>query len=146
MAATELTFEFGLNVSLSNILLPIKEIGGYEVLISYGGGMGGSHRYLYSTNEPNGDFSELKLIDGENIKVNKNFIVTIQPCRILTIVYDTTKYWNYADKTPKYKKVILTMSFYLYNNETYTVSEDFTMPSTSKEYKRKILTLTEREE
>ncbi len=96
------TYRVGKPVSPSNnletILLKAKEI-----LITYGGGMGGANKTYYVT-KVNGN--EYTLITGEVIKLNKDFIVRERDVKLVKVTTDTTEHSNYRSITCKQSIVV----------------------------------------
>jgi len=73
-----------------------------RVLLSYGGGIGGTTQTLFIkdredsiTGEP---FIDVTKINGQADKLNKNFIVKITPVKLYTVVTDVTAHRNYQSK------------------------------------------------
>ena len=94
-----------------------------EILISYGGGMGGSNQTFYVT-KINGN--EITLITGEVIKLNPNFIVMEKSVVLVKQVIDTTDHSNYHVK--RFKKTIVTE----YHKIDYNKDFEFTNESHDK--------------
>lgn len=63
-----------------------------KILITYGGGMGGAHKIIYSSGIigdnmlKNTDHISIKTLDGEHIVIYTKYIVTIQNVRVITLV------------------------------------------------------------
>ena len=76
-----------------------KEIKATEILVSWGGGMGGASKSYYAT-EVNGD--ELTLLPhGEKITINPKFIVHSKSVTFVKLVTDVTAHRNYSERTCK---------------------------------------------
>jgi hypothetical protein len=97
-----------------------------RVLLSYGGGIGGSTQTLFIkdredsiTGEP---FMDVTKINGYPDKLNKNFIVKITPVRLYTVVTDITANRNYH--TNVCKSAIHTEVFVLEMDEYPVIETD----------------------
>jgi len=112
------TLEIGLCVSPSKIL-SIDEIKVTRVLISYGGGMGGSKETFYVTNIDKMADSNLglTLFNDRVIIQNPTFIVNKEEIKLIKVVTDSTAHTNYNDK--KCKKSIITQYFWAYLDEKF---------------------------
>ena len=68
-----------------------------QVQLSYGGGMGGSNELLYGTieQELDGNRFIFKTYLGEEIEINRNFVVTIREKRLVVAIVDVTEHKNY---------------------------------------------------
>jgi len=110
--------EIGLPCSPSKKEL-INRIVTTKIVISYGGGVGGSSQTLYAKKiEKNGIFYNVELIDGTKEEINENFIVKKVPdVTILECVFDITAHLNYHSKTVKKAKKV--MYFKLNHDEDY---------------------------
>jgi hypothetical protein len=106
----------------------IKDVDEYpadEILVSYGGGMGGAnHTYHAFHLEEQGD-SEIKIktLDNRWITLNKRFIVSIEPVRIAEVEFDTTAYANYGNKVCQ--KEIRRVWYAFRGNESFCWKEDY---------------------
>ena len=91
-----------------------------EVLISYGGGMGGINKKYYGMDIINNNF---KLITGEIIYINPNYIVTKRDVTIIKQIINTTGHTNYQGKICN--ESILTQLFLLDYNEDYEIINEY---------------------
>ena len=96
------TYVIGLPCSPS-VSLGHSEIPVTEVLISYGGGMGGANQTYYTTlidKESDEHFFTLTLFDDKKVKINPAFIVSLTPnITLVEHVVDATGHANYRGKT-----------------------------------------------
>lgn len=77
-------------------VLETKEIKATEVLVSWGGGLGGASKKYYSISENNNDYEILP--HGEFIELNPNFIVHKKDVKIVKMVTKTTNsYYTKGD-------------------------------------------------
>jgi hypothetical protein len=94
-----------------------------KVLVSYGGGMGGTNKTYYcQTIVRDKDFYKLTLRSGEVIEVNPTFIVEMTPVTLVVVIVDVTghSYFN----TKKARKCIRTMITELKFEQEYEVVEE----------------------
>lgn len=98
-----------------------SEIIGTEILISYGGGMGGASKRYYATDVEELNQNEIKItcIDDRELTLNKSFIVSQEDVKILKQILDITEHANYHKKTCKENKFVRFVKFYA--DEEYTV-------------------------
>lgn len=93
------TITFGLPCSPAVILSDRITENVERVILSYGGGIGGTTETMYIRNREKSvtgePFMDVVKINGCDDKINKNFIVKITPVKLLTIVTDVTKHRNY---------------------------------------------------
>lgn len=61
--------------------------------------------YSFSKKEIDKNILELKLVDGNIRKVNKNFIISLEDIKIVKVVTNTTAHSNYYSKAYKYTEV-----------------------------------------
>lgn len=95
-----------------------------EVLISYGGGMGGASRTYFCTNVQKSDpFYLLTRINTEVKKVNPRFIVEMGDIRIVKVVTDTTAHKNYHGGN--HPKTLKTEYFRLRHGEDYEIVDKY---------------------
>jgi len=89
------TLEIGLPCAPGE-LISNEEIKTTEILVSWGGGMGGANKRYYATSK-NGN--EYTLIDGDKIKLNPNFIVHEKEVRLVkNITTNTNSNMNFTKK------------------------------------------------
>ena len=83
-----------------------------ELLISYGGGMGGASERVYGHIE-NEKEDTLDFVDylGTRTIYNKRFIVSIKPKQLVTIVVDILPHLTYGGKECKVNKAIQTTHY-----------------------------------
>ena len=114
----------GLSCSPSKIIKH-EEITLKEVLISYGGGMGGANMTYFCTEAvkvATTPFYKLTRVNGEEKRVNERFIVEMGNVRLVKVVSDVTAHRNYRDKNATNgEKVITTEYFKLEYDEEYEV-------------------------
>jgi hypothetical protein len=91
--------QIGLNCTPSKITHHGK-IKGLELLITYGGGVGGSKNLLYaqSWQELDNGFIQITQLNGEMMKVNRLNIVTQKRINIVRVTHDLTEYANHTSK------------------------------------------------
>ena len=108
-----------------------------EVLISFGGGMGGANKTYYCTNVQKGDpFYLLTKLNNEVKKVNPNFIVEMGDIRLVKLVTDVTAHKRYHDKSQP--ETIDTEYFKLRQGEDYEIVDKYTSRSDNELKDRKI--------
>ena len=90
------TYEIGYPCSPSNNISH-ETIKATEILVTWGGGMGGSSKRYYALSK-NGK-NEFKLLDGDTIKINQEYIVHEKKVTIIKVVTDITAHSNYHKKT-----------------------------------------------
>lgn len=66
-----------------------------EVLVSYGGGMGGSNERFYGETTKLDGETKIETFDGKELIVNNDFIVYTRKKQIFTVLIDSTKHANY---------------------------------------------------
>ena len=114
---------------------------GFKIEMTCGGGMGGSHWYIYvfyddAAKLPAYMFSDdsvlilapnelvkIKDINGENITINTNYVVTIKEIKILTVKFDTTEHVNFNKKICE--KDTRIVRFELPKCADYTLSDEY---------------------
>ena len=111
--------------SAPSVLVSATAMGVTKVLISYGGGMGGSHKTYYCTDfqlkKSNGMYVA-KLIEGEIIQINPSYVVEIKTRVLVKFVTDKTAHANYHDV--KFKSSILTEYIELEHDETFEATNE----------------------
>jgi len=91
-----------------------------EILISYGGGMGGANKTFYVINKNGNQYT---LISGEVIILNPNFIVMERQVELVEQVIDTTAHSNYSTKTCE--QSILTEYYKLEYRQDYALVNEY---------------------
>jgi len=136
-------------------LLDVDMINATQVLMSYGGGMGGVNKkwYIKANIDPreNGLIEVERAIDdvpkthkeavslGEFIILNTNFIAEAREVRIVIITIDVTEW--YKIRKGECKKAIETKYVVLYKGEDYTVIDEYTSYWSGDLEKRTIKTI-----
>ncbi len=96
-----------------------------EILISYGGGMGGASHTYYGTVKPKkGDKTMLIVHDyktDEIVEINRKFVVSMTDKKLLTVVTDVTAHRNYNDR--KFKSFISTVVSIHKANDTFVFDD-----------------------
>lgn len=96
------TITFGLPCSPAKLISHEITQNIERVVLSYGGGFGGTTETMYIKNREDSitgePFMDVTKINGHPDKLNKNFIVKITPVRLYTVVTDVTKHRNYNSK------------------------------------------------
>jgi len=86
-------FEFGLCCTPAT-MVDTQELGATEILISYGGGMGGANQTIYALDyklDKDNSLYNIEVLDGTTTKINKDFIVKIQDKTIIRTETDVRK-------------------------------------------------------
>jgi hypothetical protein len=96
--------------------LNFGEIKATEILVSWGGGMGGANKTYYTTKNNGGDYT---LLDGSVITLNPEFIVHKKKVKLVKMVTDTTKHTNYHEDNSI--KTVVTEIFKLEHGQEYIV-------------------------
>jgi hypothetical protein len=99
------------------------EVDGFEVMVSCGGGMGGSKMKYYTTEvkkKAGNSIVKIKTIDNRQLELTDRFIVHIEPVRLVKAVFDTTAHTNYRETVCK--KAIQTCWYCFRGNEHYSLS------------------------
>lgn len=122
--------EIGKPCSPSTIL-GTEEIKATKVVISYGGGMGGSSRTLYAKKikKVEDNFYKLTLIDDKIEEVGINFVVSKRAKTILKLSVDRTAHANYHKHTCN--KQISVQYFEFDSDEEYTIVDKSLSVSTN---------------
>lgn len=97
-----------------------------RVLLSYGGGIGGTTQTLFIKNREDSvtgePFMDVTKINGQADKLNKNFIVKITPVKLYTIITDVTAHRNHSSKVCN--SAIQTEVFVLEMDEYQVIESD----------------------
>lgn len=98
---------------------------GFEILISYGGGMGGCRESIYTFDEITEDmmgwsFFTCKKLDGEEITVFTRFIVYVKPVKYI-IIKGTHSNSNFADQGTNFIEV-----YAVKPDDTYSIDKSST--------------------
>jgi hypothetical protein len=116
MANKNLTF--GLCCTPADIV-DTQELGVTEILISYGGGMGGANRKYHvlesRAKDKGSDLLVLDLLDGTTITINTNFIVSYTEKKVIRIETDITQRSENFNTVVNYYAMDL--------NDTYTIQK-----------------------
>jgi len=95
-----------------------------KILVSYGGGLGGSTDTYYTTKinkeQALNGFWELLLVEGGNIEINPRFIVSVEDAEIVIVETDITDFYN-RNRKQKVESNVLTEFIYLAKDETYQI-------------------------
>ena len=119
--------EIGLSCTPSTIT-GTKEINVNKLLLSFGGGMGGSNITYYATSiKKNTDFWDITLYTGEKVEINPSFIVSNKTRKIVKVIADITQYINYSSK--KLNSSIESRYFCLDYDTEYTINKDIYIQS-----------------
>jgi|JFJP01.1.fsa_nt_gi hypothetical protein len=106
-------------------LLSATAIGVTKVLVTYGGGMGGSHKTYYCTDfqlkKSNGMYVA-KLTNGEVIEINPRYVVEIKTRTLVKVITDKTAHANYHN--PTVKTSLLVEYIELEHNETFEATNE----------------------
>lgn len=88
-------------------LLERKEYSCHEILISYGGGMGGANKKYRGYIKMNNDQCVVidDLVVGE-IELRQRFIVCIEPVKIVEETYDVTGHPYFGDVGNRYQRLL----------------------------------------
>ena len=118
------TVVIGKPVSPSTIL-SAEEIKVEQIVLSYGGGMGGTTRTLYavSRTKVEDNFYALTLIDGKELEVGISFVVSKEPKKIVKLHTDKTLHSNYhkivCRKSEMLEYILLEV------DESFIISDDY---------------------
>ena len=138
MAKEKLTF--GLSCSPSEIT-DTQELSVTEFLVSYGGGMGGANQTHYALDYKTNDdkFYVLELLNGNQIKINPRFVVSMQDKKVLRIENDVTAHTNYHKQVCK--QFIIVNYYAMDKSDTYIInaSMDHQLPKPILSVKSKIV-------
>jgi len=113
------TLEIGLPCSPSK-RIESEEIKATEIIITYGGGMGGANKKYYATEVVD---NTLTLITGEVVKINPRYVVTERNVTLVKQVIDTTEHSNYHSHTCS--KSIVTEYHLLEYGEEYKITDKY---------------------
>ena len=113
------TYEIGYPCSPSQNISQDR-IKATEILVTWGGGMGGASKRYYALKK-NGN--ELHLLNGDIIKLNPNFIVHEKEVNIVKVVTDTTEHSNFRKHTVN--SSIVTQYILLKFGEIATFVDDY---------------------
>jgi len=69
-----------------------------EILITYGGGVGGSNKTYYAIDSGT-NMNDYIVLNGETVFINPEFIVTKRKVRIAKVITDTTGHSNHSKVT-----------------------------------------------
>lgn len=117
------TLEIGLTCSPAKHVSN-KVIKAYEILVSWGGGIGGANKTYYATKiKILSNYTIITLLTGEEIELNRNFIVHTKNVTIVISVIDITEHINYSEY--KYRKAIQTNYVLLNFNENYVITNKY---------------------
>lgn len=117
------TFKIGLPCSPATMLTTAKAKA-TEIIVTYGGGMGGTNETYYAQYQrPGATDNEIVIrdISGREITLNRRYIVRTEPVTILEVVTDITAHTNYGQKVCS--KDILHEFFAFRANEEVTISK-----------------------
>lgn len=113
------TIKIGLPVAPAKNI-DITEIKIVEILISYGGGMGGVNETFYAIGiKKKEKVTNIKNFDSREIVINNDFIVKTEAKKLVKVVTDTTAHTNH--KNMKCNKSIVRCWYKVNSNENYEV-------------------------
>ncbi len=119
------------------VLLNIQSIACERIVISYGGGIGGTTGTYFAKKSIDIDnMLEIVTVNDIRLKLNPRFVVLREPCRVLMLEYDVSGH-NMYDGT-RIKEYLHVMQ-----NETYNLSDEYTPRHTGDLEGRVIHGLTE---
>lgn len=97
-----------------------------RILMSFGGGMGGSTKTYYATKVIGINDREIviKTFNGQDLTINPRFIVESEVMNLVKVVTDTLPWKNYNNTT--FKKHITTEYILIGPNDTYSISTNLT--------------------
>ena len=108
-------------------LVSKKEQEVYKFVMTCGGGMGGSRWDEYVITEdairPNSMLTCKDVATGEEKIINSNYIVMSKKVRFVTVIWDTTAWVNYNNKTCK--KQTQALNYQIPTSDTYTVERTY---------------------
>jgi len=139
------TIQIGVPCSPSRILSDrTKKV--RKILVSYGGGLGGSTDTYYTTKihkerALNG-FWELLLVEGGEIEINPRFIVSVEDAEIVIVETDITDFYN-RNRKEKVESNVLTEFICLAKDETYKIIDTYVPRHEGQLYKRVIYKINE---
>lgn len=96
---------------------------GYAILISYGGGMGGSSQTIYTYNKVDletKDIFEVEDIYGVKHKINRSFVVKVSPTKIVSVDIKNLGN-NYVGNVGETKRFLYAISI----KDKATIKNDF---------------------
>lgn len=119
----------GLSCSPSNIIGQ-KIIKAKRILITYGGGLGGTNKTYHFTKQKtlSDGLIQLTLLDGKKVDINPFFIVSKNDCKMLRLESDITAHCNYHSNVLGNKHKIQIEYIYLDDDETFTVLNNQYVP------------------
>jgi hypothetical protein len=122
------TIKIGVSCTPSTYIVSHEIIQGKKVLVSYGGGLGGTSKIYFCKEvyepKPAESMRLLILLTGEVVRVNGRFIVEISDREIVKVISNITGHMNYNKKI--YSKVIETEYFELLYGEKPMFISDYT--------------------
>lgn len=105
------TIRIGLSCTPSEIL-DYKTVKCQRMIISYGGGIGGSKKEYFAkkvTRNKTTNMLSIEFVQGGKIQVNPSFLVEQEECEVFILTTDITKHVNYHSR--QCNKSILTEYF-----------------------------------
>ena len=138
------TIKIGVSCSPNTYIVSHELLKGKKVLVSYGGGLGGSSKTYHCTEiyEPESSMRvltmrTLTLLTGEKIRVNGRFILEIAERNYVKLVSNVTGHRNYNSKVCS--KAIETEYFELLYDEQPMFVSDYTSRTFGELYGRTAL-------
>jgi hypothetical protein len=124
------TIKIGVSCSPNTYIVSHEIIKGKKLLVSFGGGIGGSSKTYFCTEviqmrdpkEPT--ILRVRLLSGEVIELNPVFVVETKERDIVKVVSNVTGHRNYSKKI--YREVIETEYFEMLYDEQPMFIEDYT--------------------
>lgn len=83
-----------------------KNIEAVKIVITFGGGMGGSSQTFYANkvDKTSDGMLSIETVDGRELELNPRYVVSKERTIILKVVTDTTQHSNYGKKTCNYSE------------------------------------------
>lgn len=89
-----------------SVQIESKNIEVMKIIITFGGGMGGSNQTFYANKviKTSDGMLFIETVDGRELELNPRYIVLKEKTIILKVVTDTTAHSNYNQKTCNYSE------------------------------------------
>lgn len=89
-----------------SVRIDSKNIEVMKIIITFGGGMGGSSQTFYASrvNKTSDGMLAIETVEGRELELNPRYIVSKEKTIILKVVTDTTQHSNYREKLCKYSE------------------------------------------
>jgi hypothetical protein len=119
-------------------ILKKEVINATEILVTWGGGMGGSNFTYYATElDNNGTTTFIKDIRGRELSLKNSFIVREEKVTIVKVVSDTTEHTNYREK--KCNQSVYTQFNVVYSNEFWDLVDDIAKNNDRRVYSEEMV-------